>query len=90
MSRVAPPTPGTAPFPAPPAGGEKSLTIKGTTTSDVTTWIDPTAHRILKSHMTAKTSGTLTFVMAPGSTALPPLGPTTMTGNETFDLGPKP
>jgi hypothetical protein len=81
--------PGSSPAPIPPTGGgAQGLTIKGTTTSDVTTWIDPAGHRILKSHMTAKTSGTLTFVMAPGSSTPPPLGPTSMNGDETFDLQP--
>jgi hypothetical protein len=88
-SKLAPPSPSTTPFPVPPGGvGAQGLTIKGTTTSDVTTWIDPGAHRILKSHMTAKTSGTLTILMAPGSKTPPPLGPTSMNGNETFDLQP--
>jgi hypothetical protein len=83
------PTPGATPLPIPPAGGgAQGLKIKGTTTSDITTWIDPGDHRILKSHMTAKTSGTLTFVMAPGSATPPPLGPTSMSGDETFDLQP--
>jgi hypothetical protein len=33
--------------------------MKGTVTSDVTTWVDPSGHRILKSHMTQSNTGTL-------------------------------
>jgi hypothetical protein len=82
-----PPGSGPSPFPAPTNGGT-GIAIKGTTTSDVTTWIDPSNRRILKSHMTAKTNGTMTFVMAPGSTTPAPLGPMSVSGNETLDLKP--
>ncbi len=83
------PPPGSTPppFPVPTMGGG-GITVKGTTTSDVTTWIDPGNHRMLKSHMTATTNGTITFVMAPGSKMPAALGPMSMSGNETLDLTP--
>jgi hypothetical protein len=62
------------------------LSIKGTMTSDVTTWIDPDGHRVLKTHSTAVNDGTLTFDL-PSSTAVPGIpGPTTIKGTSTTDL----
>ena len=40
----------------------------GTASSDVTTWIDPGTHRILKSQMSAKMDATLTYENAIGTT----------------------
>jgi hypothetical protein len=89
-SALALPTSGTAgpsTFPLPQTGMQ-GITIKGTTTSDVTTWIDPNGHRILKSHMTSKTTANLSFVLAPGS-ALPGLiGPMSIQGSATVDVLP--
>lgn len=71
-----------------PAGGVTSLTIKGTMTSDVTTWIDPTGHRVLKTHMTGSTNATMTTNL-PSGTAKPGLmGPFSIKGAETTDLSP--
>jgi hypothetical protein len=89
-SALALPTSGTSvpsTFPLPQTGMQ-GMTIKGTATSDVITWIDPNGHRILKSHMTSKTTGNLSFVLAPGS-ALPGLiGPMSIQGSATVDVLP--
>jgi hypothetical protein len=85
-SQTVAPGSGPSPFPGPTSGG--GIAISGTTASDVTTWIDPSDHRILQSHMTAKTNGTITFVMAPGSVTPALMGPMSMQGDETLDLKP--
>ncbi len=60
--------------------------IKGTITSDVTTWLDPSAHRVLKTHSTETNDGTMTF-SGSSITALPALsGPITIKGTGTTDL----
>ena len=65
-----------------------SMTIKGTMTSDVTTWIDPGDHRVLKSHSTESNTGTMT-VNITGSNPLPMLsGPMSSQGTGTTDLSP--
>ncbi len=68
-------------------GGIQGITMKGTSTSDVTTWIDPGGHRVIKSHATAKTTSTTSFVLSPGST-MPMMGPMTTQGDEIVDLTP--
>jgi hypothetical protein len=75
---------------ASPLGGGTftGLTIKGTVTADVTTWIDPSDHRILKTHATETNEGTMTFDIS-GQNPLPMLsGPITMKGSSTTDLDP--
>lgn len=66
------------------------LTIKGTSSSDVTTWIDPAGHRVLKSHTTGTTDLTMTMQMkAPAGTTAPGLtGPSTIKGTQTLNLDP--
>jgi hypothetical protein len=60
--------------------------IKGTMTSDVTTWLDPGGHRILKTHSTETNDGTMTF-SGSSMTALPGMsGPITIKGTGTTDL----
>jgi hypothetical protein len=60
--------------------------ITGTMTSDVTTWFDPIAHRVLKTHSTSTNNGTMTFSGA-SMTVLPGLsGPITIKGAGTTDL----
>jgi hypothetical protein len=64
------------------------LSIKGTVTSDVTTWIDPANHRLLKTHSTESNDGTIN-VSAAASPAVPGLtGPITIKGTGTTDLRP--
>ncbi|MFI4978428.1 MAG: hypothetical protein ACHQC8_07140 [Solirubrobacterales bacterium] len=77
---------------APAAGGAASgfggMSIKSTLTSDVTTWIDPTTHRLLKTHSTETNDGTVNLD-ASASSGLPGLtGPITIKGTGTTDLNP--
>jgi hypothetical protein len=68
----------------------KSMTIRGTMTSDVTTWLDPSGHRIMKTHMTGSTDGTMTIQLASKlKTSMPGLtGPFSIKGTQTTDLTP--
>ncbi|HUZ86784.1 MAG TPA: hypothetical protein VNF26_07505 [Candidatus Baltobacterales bacterium] len=75
------PLPGVATIP------EQGMTIKATITSDVTTWIDPGAHRILKSHSTETENGIMTIDF-PGVTLPGMNGPMTMSGVYTTDMNP--
>jgi hypothetical protein len=77
-----------SPFPAGGAGGIQGIKMKGTTTADATTWIDPKGRHILKTHLTSKTNANMTFVFAPGSSLAGLLGPMTVTGDQTIDLLP--
>jgi len=77
---------------APAAGASSSgfggLSIKGTVTSDVTTWIDPSTHRLLKTHSTESNSGTLNLDSS-ATSGLPGLtGPITVKGTGITDLTP--
>jgi hypothetical protein len=83
MSRL---TPGTV-MPISGVGAIQGITIKGTATSDVTTWIDPTGHRVVKSHAASRTTGTMSFVMSARAT-MPMMGPMTTQGDAVVDLTP--
>jgi hypothetical protein len=73
--------------PAMPGVAVGSLTITGTNSSDVTTWIDPGAHRVIKSHMKGSTDATMT--MTASGKAMPGLtGPFSIKGTNTMDLNP--
>ncbi len=78
----------------PGAGGGSSLSLNGTTTADVTSWIDPSAHRLLKTLMNANSELTMSMSMgAPPGSAVPGMpagaaGPMTIKGTQTFDLEP--
>jgi hypothetical protein len=77
---------------APATGASSSgfggMSIKGTVTSDVTTWIDPSTHRLLKTHSTETNSGTVNLGASPSS-GMPGLtGPITIKGTGTTDLTP--
>jgi hypothetical protein len=76
--------------PVMPGGPVTNLTIKGTSTSDVTTWVDPSGHRVLESHMTGTTDATMTMQMtATAGTTLPGLtGPFSIKGTQTLTLDP--
>lgn len=81
-------------------GGMPGISIKGTFETDVTTWIDPNGHRILKSHSTAKDDATVSLPPSPTPPAAsspapspPPFagsfaGPITLIGTATTDLNP--
>jgi len=80
------------------AGGFPGTSIKGKWTTDVTSWIDPSAHRLLKTLMKGTTDITMTTSVQPGppiasadgSPVIPPgiSGPFTMKGLSTLDLEP--
>jgi hypothetical protein len=73
--------------PSIPAGLFQSLAMKGTLTSTVTSWIDPSGRRVMKSHKAGTTNATMTFIGAGSS--LPGLtGPITIKGDDTTDLSP--
>ena len=77
-----------SPPPALAQGMLQGLTVKGTSTSDVTSWIDPNGHRVMKTHMTGTTDATLNVDAAAGGpmTGLP--GSFAIQGKETTDLTP--
>jgi len=62
--------------------------IKGTVASDVTTWIDPNGHRVLKTHSTATNDGTMTLDLPSGSPLAALTGPITIKGTASTDLVP--
>lgn len=71
-------------------GSELGLVMKATDTADVTTWIDPVDHRVMKTHATSVDDGTMEF-SAPAGTIpqLPGMnGPMTDNGTSTTDLVP--
>jgi hypothetical protein len=76
-----------SPFPV-SVSGLQGISIKGTTTTDATTWIDPSGHRIVKTRMTSKTNANMSFTLAPGSSLSGLLGPMSVTGDQTLDLLP--
>jgi hypothetical protein len=70
------------------ASGLGGMSIKGTVTSDVTMWIDPITHRMLKTHSTETNNATMT-IDVPATSAPPGLtGPITIKGTRTTDLTP--
>src|SRR5437867_6887472 len=77
---------GTSLFPS--TGALKSLSMKGTTTSDVTSWIDSSAHRLVKTHSTGTVDATMTLNMAAGGTTPGLTGPITFKGTQTMDMNP--
>jgi hypothetical protein len=70
--------------------GTGSVSIHGTFTTDVTTWIDPSGHRIIKSHSTSTDDATVTLPEQTGATEQNPMmtGPITAKGQGTSDLNP--
>ncbi len=68
------------------------VTIKGTVTSDVTTWVDSGSHRILRSRMNSSNEMTISFTLSAGPAASPQpqvlTGPVTLTGTQSLDLEP--
>lgn len=72
-----------------------NITMNVDFTTDVTTWIDPSGHRIMKSHGTAHDQGTVDFSNPPTTrpgivspTPLPVMGPISSSGDSTTDLTP--
>jgi hypothetical protein len=82
--------------------GMPPISVKGTFSTDVTTWIDPSGHRIVKSHSTATDDATIMLpsvsppaaISGPGPGPTPPAlpagltGPIQLTGTATADLNP--
>lgn len=68
-----------------------AMTIKGTLMSDVTTWIDPNGHRVIKTHSVSNDSGTLNMTSSPPpNEQIPGVfgGPLSDQGTATTDLTP--
>ena len=70
------------------SAGLQSMAMKGTTKSDVTSWIDSGARRIVKSHSTGSVDMTLNLNMTAGSTSPGFSGPITFKGTQTLDMNP--
>lgn len=69
------------------AAGTETLSMKGTSTSDTTTWIDTSARRLVKTHSTGSVNATLTINVPAGSATTPGLtGPITFKGTQTLDM----
>lgn len=73
-------------LPSMPGGALSGISIKGTTTSDTTTWMDPSAHRLLKSHTTGKIDGTMSLQLPASSSITGLTGPFSIKGTDTSDL----
>jgi hypothetical protein len=68
-------------------GGPRSVSIKSTGNSEVTSWIDLRTHRLLKTHMTSTTDSIMTPEPT-GSTLNGTSGPLAITASITVDLIP--
>jgi hypothetical protein len=79
---------GTPLFPATGGSGLQSITLAGSAVSDVTSWINASAHRVVKSHSTGTLDATMTFNMTAGSTTPGLSGPITMKGASSVDMTP--
>lgn len=67
----------------------QSLGMKGSITTDITSWIDTSGRRLVKSHSTGSTDATMTINMATSGAAAPGLtGPVTIKGTQTVDINP--
>jgi hypothetical protein len=71
------------------------ITVKGTTTFDVTSWIDVSARRLVKTHSTGTLDGTITLMPGPAQASPTPTasaprltGPITIKGTQTLDVDP--
>lgn len=73
-------------------GGVSSISMTGVVNSNVTSWIDTGARRIVKSHSSGTTDATLTFTVpspSPAAAAQPGFsGPITFKGTQTLDMSP--
>ena len=67
-------------------GIKGSSGILGTARSDVTSWINPSAHRIVKTMVTS--SSELSMAASPLGSLVPGAGPFTQKGTQTLDLEP--
>ena len=73
------------PLPMLPSGPTPSaiqnVTVKGTLSSDVNSWIDNDGHRMVKTHSIDDSDVTINFEVASG-------GPITLKGPRTEDINP--
>lgn len=71
------------------SGSMPGFTVKGTFTTDVTTWVDSNGHRVVKSHAAGHDDVTINFPTTSTTTTSPKMqGPATATGDSTTDLTP--
>ncbi|TMC84389.1 MAG: hypothetical protein E6J06_06825 [Chloroflexi bacterium] len=70
------------------AAGLQGMTMTGTSVSDVTSWIDAGARRVIKSHSTGTLDATMTLNMAAGAASPGLTGPITFKGTQTVDMTP--
>ncbi|HEY0829820.1 MAG TPA: hypothetical protein VGE99_01680 [Candidatus Dormibacteraeota bacterium] len=68
--------------------GLQGITMIGTSVSDVTSWIDNGAHRVVKSHSAGTLDATMTLNMAAGATSPGLTGPITFKGTLALDMTP--
>lgn len=74
------------------AGNAAGMSMNGTFTTDVTTWIDPSGHRVVKSHSISTDEVTINLPTGPPAAAgespppIPIQGPVTAKGEGTSDL----
>ena len=77
---------------SPPAGSPPVVSpvggaaMQGTVTSDTISWVDPSAHRVLKSTMKASLKASITGIE--GTDTTPVAGGVAITGSESLDLEP--
>jgi hypothetical protein len=79
---------GTPLFPSGGSSGVQGITMKGTTTTDVTSWIDASARRVVKTTSKGSLDATMTMNMAAGSTNPMLTGPITFKGTQNLDMTP--
>jgi hypothetical protein len=69
-------------------GVGSGITLKGTSVTDVTTWVDAASHRVLETHTSGTTDVTMTIKSKSTSTIPGLTGPLTIKGTETMDIAP--
>jgi hypothetical protein len=71
-------------------GSLQTINFKGTVKGLITTWIDPSTHRVAKTHRTSKVDATMTMTLTPGASQgmIGLTGPISIKGDETTDLTP--
>jgi hypothetical protein len=81
---------GSTTIPGVPANLIQSLSFKGTVKAVITTWIDPSTHRVAKTHRTSNMDATMTMNFPPSSSPsmAGQTGPINIKGDETTDLTP--
>lgn len=80
-----------SPEPSIPNGDFQDVSLNGTIVSDVTSWIDPGGHHVMKSHQssTSNMAMTMAFTLPPGTPAVPGMNSAfTIKGTEITDLDP--